>query len=243
MRDEPSASHGAPSPPARLIALVTALPDIAAAVPAADRALAARVLLAPLLSARDEDLGDAMLHAPRGVFDFVVVEGVVLKDTTFARRSALELLGPGDILAPPLTVLRQIESRAVSRYLAHGSVTLAALDMRFRQAARRWPQLSDVLHDRLGRQTHRASMHLATLHLPRVEERVVALFADLAERFGRVTAAGIVIDVRLTHEIIGRLVGSRRPTVSLALQSLDAEGVLCRLEGDRWRLRQGSIPT
>jgi anti-sigma regulatory factor (Ser/Thr protein kinase) len=59
----------------------------------------------------------------------------------------------------------------VSRYIAHGPVRLAALNERFRQAARRWPGLSDVLHDRLGRQTHRASMHLAMLHLPRVEKR------------------------------------------------------------------------
>jgi CRP/FNR family transcriptional regulator, cyclic AMP receptor protein len=175
-----------------------------------DRELAERVLVAPLLSAGDEDLADVLAETSRAVFDFVIGDGVVLKETTLATWSALELLGPGDILAPPLTALRQTESRAVSRYLAHGEVILAALDERFRQAARSWPELSDVLHDRLGRQTHRASTHLAMLHRPRVQERVVALFADLAERFGRVTAEGIVVDVRLTHELVGRLVGSRR---------------------------------
>jgi CRP/FNR family cyclic AMP-dependent transcriptional regulator len=242
MPDERSRSGRAAPAPGGLIALSRVLPDIASAVPPADRTLVDRVLVAPLLSARDEDLAAVLSNASHGVFDFVIVEGVVLKDTTFASRSALELLGPGDILAPPLSALSQVESRAVSRYVAHGPVSLAVLDARFRQAARHWPGLSDVLHDRLSRQTHRASMHLAMLHQPRVEDRVVALFGDLAERFGRMTGDGVVIDVRLTHEIIGRLVGSRRPTVTLALQGLDSAGVLRRLEGDRWRFTPPPVP-
>jgi CRP/FNR family transcriptional regulator, cyclic AMP receptor protein len=89
-----------------------------------------------------------------------------------------------------------------------------------RQAAQRWPGIADFLHDRLAHQTHHASMHLAMLHLPRIEDRLIALFADLAERFGHMAADGILIDLPLTHEIIGGLVASRRPTVTLALQSL-----------------------
>lgn len=231
-----SRSGGASPGRAGLVALSRALPEISSAVPAEDRPVAEHVLVAPLLCARDEDLGDVLSRAPPGVFDFVVVDGVVLKETALANRSALELLGPGDVLAPPLSVLRQVESRAVSRYLAHGPVSVAALDTRFKHAARRWPGLSDVLHDRLARQTHRASMHLAMLHLPRVEDRVVALFSDLAERFGRVTLDGVVIDLRLTHRVIGRLVGSRRPTVTLAMQTLESDGVLTRGDGDRWTL-------
>ena len=71
----------------------------------------------------------------------------------------------------------------MSRYLAKGPVSLAVIEDHFRQAARRWPRLADFLHDRLSEQTHRASMHAAMLHLPRVRDRVEALFADLAERF------------------------------------------------------------
>ena len=240
--DDRSGSRSGSSPTARLVRLVSAVPDFGEVVAPEERGLAERAVVVPRLSACDEDLAPVLATSSRDAFDFVVVEGVVLKETTFAARSALELLGPGDVLAPPLTVLRQLESRAVSRYLAHGPVALAALNGRFKQAARRWPELSDVLHDRLGRQTHRASMHLAMLHLPRVEERVVALFGDLGERFGRMTADGIVIDVHLTHELIGRLVGSRRPTVSLALQALDSDGVLTRLEDGRWALAPGSVP-
>jgi CRP/FNR family transcriptional regulator, cyclic AMP receptor protein len=113
---------------------------------------------------------------------------------------------------------------------------IGTIDGRFRQAARRWPGLFDILHDRLGQQTHRASMHLAMLHLPRTEDRIKLLFADLAERFGRMTAEGILIDLSLTHAVIGGLVGSRRPSVTLALHTLASEGLLIRLSPDRWKV-------
>ena len=70
----------------------------------------------------------------------------------------------------------------------------------------------------------------------------MALFADLAQRFGRMTPEGIVIELPLTHQIIGDLVGSRRPTVSLALQSLAEGGVLKRLDDGRWHLATGAVP-
>jgi CRP/FNR family transcriptional regulator, cyclic AMP receptor protein len=165
---------------------------------------------------------------------------VVIKQTTLRARTALELLGPGDVMAPPLTAVRQMESRAVSRYLAHGPTTLAPLDDRFLRATARWPHLAGVLHDRLAQQTHRSSMHLAMPHLPRVEERITALFSDLSERFGHVTPEGIVIAVQLTHETIGGLVGSRRPTVSLALRSLAGDGRLRRVD-ERWLLTRDTL--
>lgn len=224
------------APSVTTASLVAALPEIVATVPAEDRPLAERTLVVPLVSARDVDLADVISTQVPGAFDFLIVDGVVLKETTLARRSALELLGRGDLLAPPLTPARQLESRAVSRYIAHGRVSLAAIEAHFRQAARRWPGIGDFLHDRLARQTHHASMHLAMLHLPRIQDRLIALFADLAERFGHVTADGVLIDLPLTHEVIGGLVGSRRPTVTLALQELSSKGMIERIEGDRWKL-------
>ena len=227
---------GRSAPSIKRASLVAALPEVLASVPAEDHPLAERTLIVPLVSARDEDLADVISTQIPGAFDFLIVEGVVLKETTLARQSALELLGPGDLLAPPLTSARQLEARANSRYLAHGRASLAAVEDQVRQAARRWPGIADFLHDHLARQTHHASMHLAMLHLPRVEDRLIALFSDLAERFGHIAADGILIDLPLTHEIIGGLVASRRPTVTLALQQLASNGMIARLEGDRWKL-------
>ena len=84
-------------------------------------------------------------------------------------------------------------------------------------------------------------MHLAMLHLPRIEDRIIALFADLAERFGHISADGILIDLPLTHEIIGGLVAGRRPTVTLALQTLASNGLIERLDGGRWKLARSIV--
>jgi CRP/FNR family transcriptional regulator, cyclic AMP receptor protein len=218
------------------VRLVALLPDILESVPVEERQLAERTLVVPRVLACDEDLADPMSTQVSDAFDFLVAHGVVLKQTTLAGRAALELLGPGDVLAAQLTPARQLESRAVSRYLAHGRVSLGALDGHFRLAVRRWPAIADFLHDRLGRQTDRASMHLAMLHLPRVEDRVTALFADLAERFGHMTAEGILIDLPLTHALIGGLVAGRRSTVTLALNKLAADGLIERTNVSRWKV-------
>lgn len=225
------------------IALTTVWPQIQDLIPVEDRGIASRVLVAPLISSTDDGLTELIAAAAPTAFDFLVADGVVLKETVLSARSALEVLGPGDVLAPPLTASRQIESRAISRYIAHGPASVAVLGPHFRQAARRWPVLADLLHDCLGGQTHRASMHLTMLHLPRAEDRILTLFADLAERFGRMTSDGAIIELDLTHELIGRLIGAQRPTVSLALHSLASAEALARLEDGRWRIPPTGVTT
>jgi hypothetical protein len=75
---------------------------------------------------------------------------------------------------------------------------------------------------------------------PRVEDRLVALFWHFADRWGRRRSADIAIDLPLTHEALGRLIGARRPTVSLGLRQLSDDGLL-RREGDSWVLSIASV--
>jgi len=209
-------------------------PDLAASVAQEERALAQRALVVPRLTAGGAGL-TAALDANEHAFAFVVVRGIVLKETTVAGRSALEWLTEGDVLAP----LSGQAAGGTSRYRALGDVAVAVLEQRFRLVARRWPAVADCLHSRLAEQVHRASLHLAMLHVPRAEDRLVVLFLDLAERVGRVTPDGVVIDVDLTHDTLGHLIGSRRPTVTLALQTLEQQGLLTR-RGRAWLLQPGA---
>src|SRR5947209_16476311 len=84
------------------VSLTAAFPEIARAVPPEDRQPADHTLIAPVLAARDQDLANVFATVTHDVFDFLNIDGVVLKETTLAHRSAFELLGPGDFLAPPL---------------------------------------------------------------------------------------------------------------------------------------------
>ena len=55
-----------------------------------------------------------------------------------------------------------------------------------------------------------------------------ASFARLADRWGRVTPEGIVLELQLTHRVISELTGLRRPSVSLSLGDLERAGELLK---------------
>jgi hypothetical protein len=69
-----------------------------------------------------------------------------------------------------------------------------------------------------------------------VEDRLEATFWDLADRWGRMTPSGIHLPLQLTHETLARLVGGRRPTISLALRDLAERGVVARRPDGSWLL-------
>ena len=100
-----------------------------------------------------------------------------------------------------------------------------------------WPQVMSALLERAIRRTHRMSIHEALLQLSPVETRLLVLFWHLAERWGRVTPAGIALRLRLPHALLGQLVGCRRASVTTALQHIYATGQLTRRGDGTWLLR------
>jgi hypothetical protein len=62
----------------------------------------------------------------------------------------------------------------------------------------------------------------------RVDVRVLAYLWHLADRFGVVQPGAVKLDVPLTHAVLARLIGARRPTVTTALQRLIQLGYLHR---------------
>jgi hypothetical protein len=62
------------------------------------------------------------------------------------------------------------------------------------------------------------------------------LFWHLADRWGKVTKDGIVIPLKLTHQVLGRIVGAQRPSVTTALKTLTDRGALNRAPDGTWVL-------
>ena len=106
---------------------------------------------------------------------------------------------------------------------------------------RQWPRLAAQFFTQAMRQLDRAGEHKAISQLTRVEDRLLALFWYLADRWGRVRADGVAIDLPLTHETIGWLIGARRPTVSLGLRELATQDLLRREQDGRWLLAAESL--
>jgi CRP/FNR family transcriptional regulator, cyclic AMP receptor protein len=168
-------------------------------------------------------------------FGLMVIEGLVLRELLLAGSTATELLGPGDIV--DYRVPEDALLPAVTRWSVPEAARVAILDDRLLAILRPWPAVGRVLLDRAARRELRLSTHRAISQLPRVDERLLALFCHLAERWGRVAAPGVIVPMQLTHETLGRLIGARRPTVSLALKDMAGEGLLERRQDGSWLLR------
>jgi CRP/FNR family cyclic AMP-dependent transcriptional regulator len=89
------------------------------------------------------------------------------------------------------------------------------------------------------RRSQRMALQLAIGDVRRVDERLLALFAHLGDRWGRVTPHGIHVPMRLTHELIGHLIGAQRPTVTTALGELRRDGRLVKRPDRTWLLPAG----
>jgi CRP-like cAMP-binding protein len=97
-----------------------------------------------------------------------------------------------------------------------------------------------VIEARLTAQLEAAMLRTAIMSLPRAEHRILALMWQLADRWGVVTVEGVAVRLELTHELLGRLTGARRPTVSLALHLLEEQRALSRAAPGVWLLAHDS---
>lgn len=85
------------------------------------------------------------------------------------------------------------------------------------------------------------AVDLAIGHGVGIERRLLLTLWHLADRWGRVTRDGVRLDLRLTHELLGDIVGARRPSVSTALGALTRSRLVEPLPESRWLLL-GSPP-
>jgi CRP-like cAMP-binding protein len=164
----------------------------------------------------------------------------VVREVLLGGTVASELAGPGDVV--DLTAPGAESPVPVSgRWTTAAPAVVAVLGDELLPALRGWPSLAAALVARAAGRAARVEVQRGISQLPRVEDRLLALLGHLAERFGRVTGDGIVVPVGLTHEMLGRLVGARRPTVSLALKHLDRDGTVVRRGDGAWLLAAGAL--
>jgi CRP-like cAMP-binding protein len=227
-------------PPARAAPLLALDPDLADGLSRQEHLEARARAIVPMFDLRPGPWHPDELRAPiSGAFGVLVVEGVLIRELLLADNTATELLTAGD-LADHRAYEDALLPVAVRWSVPHAA-RVAILDDRMLAVLAAWPSIGRRLLARAARQSARLTVHRAIAQLPRVEQRLLALFGHLAERSGRVGPAGIIVPLQLTHETLGRLIGARRPTVSLALKELGAEALLERRADGSWLLRHGAL--
>lgn len=216
--------------PKGTVAVLESDPDLGDGLSPAELEEAKRTLFAPTMTlpAGPWDPAAMFSAATAPSVGLLLCDGLLTREVIVAGRPSNELLGPSDLLRPwdqdgniglmPVGVSWQVMAEA----------DVVVLDRRFLVAATKWPVIIESLLGRTLRRARWLAFQVGIKQITRVEGRVLVLFWALSERWGVVTAEGVHVKLRLTHEAIGRLVGARRPSVTTALGALTEAGAIER---------------
>jgi CRP/FNR family transcriptional regulator, cyclic AMP receptor protein len=194
-----------------------------------ERELAERALVAPAMRLPVGPWDPAPLaHHGRSALGLVLVAGTVSQTLTMVGRSTSHLFGPGDVLRPWADSAVDAPGLSDSSWTVLSPSVVALFDRRLIAMAARWPSVLVELSVRASRQVNRVALQVAIARIPRIDDRLLVLFWRIAQRWGRVTPEGVLIQLPLTHEAIASLVAASRPPVSTALAALSREGLLRR---------------
>lgn len=227
------------APPAeRTICLLDYDPELGRSIRPQRRAEARASAIAPVVVVpRGAWDAQELAQGDTSPYGLLLLDGLVSRTVLLGDVAATQLLGRGDLITPGEEPADALVPAPV-RWNVLEPVSVAVLDERFLLSVRRWPEIVAALFERVAAQARRVGTHRALCHLPRVEDRIHALLWFLAERWGRMTPQGVILPLRLTHDMLGQLVGAKRPTVSLAIKELATTGRVHRRADGAWLLEQ-----
>ena len=202
-------------------------PDLGQGLSPADRSAATSLFRAPMLHVNGPRW-EPPDYPPATTYGLLVLDGLIGRRVKIGRAVGTELLSSGDILRPwdEPVAWEMIPPELEWRIFA--PARLAVLDDRITALIGRRPQLIVNFSERLLRRARAANYLMVVSHLPRVEDRVLATLWHVASCWGRVTPHGVSIPFRLTHEVLGEIVGAHRPSVTVAMQTLTGRGQVKR---------------
>jgi CRP-like cAMP-binding protein len=205
-------------PPARLVAVTAAL--------------VVRTLSLPAGAWNPAD-GVGVGDVPPGA---LLLSGVMSKDVSIPGGRAAEILGPGDFVDSAEILHEHEFLDATVSWSVIEAATIAVMDADFMLRLRECPEVYRALLERGAERTARLGLIRAATHVGRVEDRLLALMWQLAERHGRVGSEGVILPIKLRHRVLGDLVGAGRSTVTLALGALERRGAIARRIDGGWAL-------
>ncbi len=219
------------------VRLLSAEPDLGRFLAPEERSHASE-LAVPLVKLSRGDFDAHALFAHTGAFGGIVLDGMLIRTLDIGNSPSMRLIGPGDLLGRMGDPGSSIPEARMS---ALDGTEIALLRGEFLRACSHWPGLVAGLHVRSAEQAERLAQQLAICQLPRVDDRLLALLWWLADVWGRVTSVGTIVPVSMTHDVLGSLVGARRPTVTLALGQLVSRGAIVRQDRG-WLLVERPAP-
>jgi len=199
------------------------------------------VLVAPLVAVSRGGTMPYVAGTAEGLFGLLIVEGLVVRVVTIAGRRTVELLGPADLIPPWQDDGQLAVLPASSVWTALEATQVAVLNGEFAAVACRFHAIAEELMLRTVARCQTLSERLAIVSIPSLPERLMTLLWHLADRWGRVEPDGVAVPLRLSHQLLADLACAQRPSVTVALQRLVADGRIARTARGGWLLR-GRMP-
>ena len=179
---------------------------------------------------------DGLVSADQSI-GLLILDGLIIVQLGAGRSRAACLIGAGDLLRP--WDMTEIALNRDVRWCALTHVHARRFPPEPQRGAAD-PRVVQALLSRATRTTRWLLAQALILGDSRVEDRLLMSFSLWAARWGRVTPDGIWVELSLTHELIAQLVGARRPTVTIALRSLETDHLLSRHPRGGWLLDRGT---
>ena len=88
------------------------------------------------------------------------------------------------------------------------------------------PQVALGVSKLMGLRRQRIERRLKSLLFRSNRERLIHLLLELADKYGRRTAEGVELGIKLSHQDLASIIGSTRETVTVVLGELQTEGSL-----------------
>jgi CRP/FNR family transcriptional regulator, cyclic AMP receptor protein len=203
-------------------------------------ARAAAVARVDLLEAGEWD-GRHDYPSAAGHLGLLIISGLMARTVEVGNRSCAELLGPGDVLRPWVTIAPYSSVSLESHWTVVDPVRVAVLDRRFANTMARYPEVAGTVLDRVMLRSRWLAFHLAVCHIKRIEMRLLVVLWHFADRWGKVGPDGVRVPIRVTHQLLAGVCGAQRPSVTTALSALRRTGDIERLPDGTWMLH-GAAP-
>ncbi len=172
---------------------------------------------------------------------YILKEGriKITRVTEEGKELTIDILEPGDIFGE-MAIAGESE-RETSAEALEDSFICAMSKSDFERFIAENPGVSMSITKWFGSRLRKVENRLENLIFNDVRTRLLALFNDLAGKYGEETPRGKKITIHLSHQEIANLIGATRETVTLEINNLKREGRLL-MEGKEFVMPRVNEP-
>ena len=141
--------------------------------------------------------------------------------TSEGKQAVLALVDPGEIFGE-LAALDDTPREEFAEAMLATTVIMIPSDV-LRQTVEEHPSVALGVTKLLGLRRRRIERRLKSLLFRSNRDRLIHLLLELTEKYGRQTADGVLLTIKLAHQDMASIIGSTRETVTVLLGELQNE--------------------